>query len=49
VESILPGLIDDHLHPDLAMESYFDISIDAEGTSFEEFKARLADAGITVG
>jgi len=41
-QRVLPGLIDDHLHPDLAMESYFNISIDAEGTSFEEFKARLA-------
>ena len=36
-QRVLPGLIDDHLHPDLAMESYFNISIDAEGTSFEEF------------
>ena len=40
--TVLPGLIDDHIHPDLAMESYFNVRIDAEATSFAEFKDRLA-------
>ena len=39
---VLPGLIDDHIHPDMAMEAHFNISVDAEATSFEEFKALVA-------
>ena len=39
---VLPGLIDEHIHPDLAMEAYFNLNIDAEATSFAEFKRRLA-------
>ena len=39
---VLPGLIDDHIHPDLAVESYFNLTIDAERTDFAEFKRRLA-------
>jgi len=38
---VLPGLIDDHIHPDMAMEAFFNISVNAEATTFEEFKAKV--------
>ena len=38
---VLPGFIDEHIHPDLALESYFNLNIDPENTDFEEFKKRL--------
>ena len=39
---VLPGFIDEHIHPDLAVEAYFNLNIDAENTDFEEFQKRLA-------
>ncbi len=38
---VLPGLIDDHIHPDLGAESYFNVNIDAEADSFEDFAAAV--------
>ena len=38
---VLPGLIDEHIHPDLALESYFNLNIDPENTDCDEFKKRL--------
>ncbi len=39
---VLPGLIDDHIHPDLGAESYFNVNIDAESDSYEDFAAAIA-------
>ena len=39
---VLPGFIDEHIHPDLAMEAFFNLNIDAEQTTFAQFKNRLA-------
>ena len=38
---VLPGLIDDHMHPDMAAENYFNVQIDELSTSYEEFKASV--------
>ncbi len=38
---VLPGLIDDHIHPDLAAESYFNVNFDAEAASFDDFAAAI--------
>ncbi|MCG8581481.1 MAG: amidohydrolase, partial [Bacteroidales bacterium] len=34
---VLPGLIDDHMHPDVAAENLANISFDSDNTSYEEF------------
>ena len=36
---VLPGLIDDHMHPDMAAENYFNVQVDEMSTTYEEFKA----------
>ncbi|MCG8687429.1 MAG: amidohydrolase [Desulfobacterales bacterium] len=38
---VLPGLIDDHMHPDMAAENYFNIQVDEMSTTYEEFKALI--------
>lgn len=38
---VLPGLIDEHMHPDMAAENYFNVNIDAEATTYEEFKEKV--------
>lgn len=40
---VLPGLIDDHMHPDMAAENYFNVNIDEDATTYEEFKVILAE------
>lgn len=35
---VLPGLIDDHMHPDMAAENYFNVQIDENTTTYEEFR-----------
>jgi predicted amidohydrolase YtcJ len=40
---VLPGLIDAHMHPDLVAENYFNINIDPEATTYEEFKVLVRD------
>lgn len=35
---VLPGLIDDHMHPDMAAENFFNVNVDAEKTTWAEFK-----------
>ncbi|MDJ0917003.1 MAG: amidohydrolase [Woeseiaceae bacterium] len=38
---VLPGLVDDHIHPDLAAESYYNVNIDAEADSYDDFAAAV--------
>lgn len=38
---VLPGLIDDHMHPDMAAENYFNVQVDELSTTYEEFKASI--------
>lgn len=38
---VLPGLIDEHMHPDMAAENYFNVNIDPEATTYEEFKEKV--------
>lgn len=38
---VLPGLIDDHIHPDMAAESYANVSIDAEADNYEDFRQAI--------
>ncbi len=38
---VLPGLIDDHMHPDMAAENYFNVNIDAEADTWDDFVAIL--------
>lgn len=40
---VMPGLIDDHLHPDMAAENFFNVTVDAEATTWEEFKTSVSD------
>jgi predicted amidohydrolase YtcJ len=40
---VLPGLIDDHIHPDMAVETHFAVAINPEGTTFEEFQQLIKD------
>ena len=35
---VLPGLIDDHMHPDMASENYFNVQVDEMSTTYKEFK-----------
>jgi len=35
---VMPGLIDAHMHPDMAAENYFNVQIDELSTSYEEFR-----------
>ena len=36
---VLPGLIDSHMHPDMAAENYFNVQVDELSTTYAEFKA----------
>ena len=38
---VLPGLIDDHMHPDMAAENYFNVNIDAEADTWDDFVAAV--------
>ena len=38
---VLPGLNDDHMHPDMAAENYFNVDIDAEASTYEDFKTAV--------
>jgi len=35
---VLPGLIDSHIHPDMAAENYFNVQVDELSTTYKEFK-----------
>ena len=36
---VMPGLIDSHIHPDMAAENYFNVQVDELSTTYKEFKA----------
>ena len=38
---VLPGLIDDHMHPDMAAENYFNVNIDAEADTWDDVVATV--------
>ncbi len=40
--TVLPGLIDDHLHPEMAVEQYNNVIVDELATTWEEFKQIVA-------
>ncbi|OAN11336.1 hypothetical protein A3K86_20515 [Photobacterium jeanii] len=37
--TVLPGLIDDHMHPEMAVENYNNVRVDELSTTWDEFKA----------
>ncbi len=40
--TVLPGLIDDHLHPEMAVEQHNNVIFDELATTWEEFKQKVA-------
>ncbi|USD67264.1 amidohydrolase [Vibrio sp. SCSIO 43136] len=41
--TVVPGLIDDHMHPEMAVENYFNVAVDETATTWEEFKVKVAN------
>ncbi len=37
--TVLPGLIDDHMHPEMAVENQFNVNVDELSTTWDGFKA----------
>mgnify|MGYP000871612495 FL=1 len=40
--TVVPGLIDDHMHPEMAVENYNNVAVDECATTWEEFKQSVA-------